>query len=148
VSPHQGLLVEFEPPNALDFNLLQGCCPGGMNTEGEVRVGIKVESKFEISCSERVARKYHGTVVWRGGFCITRSETPRGLWLGHHLTRPCALRSQEPMSAAQDGLIYAIGWAHVLLAPYAKVEESFNLHATHDVLMYGVGPPALHNVRV
>ncbi|KAF9463957.1 Alg9-like mannosyltransferase family-domain-containing protein [Collybia nuda] len=49
------------------------------------------------------------------------------------------------MSTAQDGLIYAIGWAHVLLAPYTKVEESFNLHATHDVLMYGVQSPNLHN---
>lgn len=51
------------------------------------------------------------------------------------------------MSIVLDGLLFAIGWAHVLLAPYTKVEESFNLHATHDALMYGVGTDALYTVR-
>ena len=47
-----------------------------------------------------------------------------------------------------DALIFATAWTHVLLAPYTKVEESFNLHATHDVLMYGVGIHNLYNVRI
>lgn len=45
-----------------------------------------------------------------------------------------------------DLLLVVLGWTHVLLAPYTKVEESFNLHASHDVLMYGVSPENLHNV--
>ena len=63
----------------------------------------------------------------------------------HNQIEP-TLNSSE-MSIAQDVLILLTSWTHVLLAPYTKVEESFNLHATHDVLIYGVFPDALHNVR-
>ncbi|KAG9096552.1 dolichyl-P-Man:Man(7)GlcNAc(2)-PP-dolichol alpha-1,6-mannosyltransferase [Ceratobasidium sp. UAMH 11750] len=42
-----------------------------------------------------------------------------------------------------DLLFLVTAWVHVFLAPYTKVEESFNLHATHDVLAYGVSPSAL-----
>lgn len=45
-----------------------------------------------------------------------------------------------------DLFILLVAWAHVLIAPYTKVEESFNLHATHDILAYGVTPSALPNV--
>jgi alpha-1,6-mannosyltransferase len=51
------------------------------------------------------------------------------------------------MSFVQDVLLLGVGWTHVLLSPYTKVEESFNLHATHDILMYGISPSALPKVR-
>ena len=51
------------------------------------------------------------------------------------------------MSFVLDLYLIGVPWLHVLLAPYTKVEESFNLHAIHDVLMYGVKPDALQHVR-
>jgi alpha-1,6-mannosyltransferase len=50
------------------------------------------------------------------------------------------------MSFVQDLVLLATAWGHVFLAPYTKVEESFNLHAVHDVLMYGISPDAFENV--
>ncbi|CAA7269473.1 unnamed protein product [Cyclocybe aegerita] len=49
------------------------------------------------------------------------------------------------LSVGLDALIFVTGWLHVLSSPFSKVEESFNLHATHDVLMYGVGIDNLYN---
>ncbi len=51
------------------------------------------------------------------------------------------------MGLVLDTLIFVVAWTHVLLAPYTKVEESFNLHATHDILLRGVHPSALLEVR-
>ncbi len=53
------------------------------------------------------------------------------------------------MSAALDLALIDTGLSYVSFAPFTKVEESFNLHATHDVLMYmyGVGAANLPEVR-
>lgn len=45
-------------------------------------------------------------------------------------------------------LFFLVGWLHVLLAPYTKVEESFNLHASHDITFYGVLRSALPYVSL
>lgn len=61
---------------------------------------------------------------------------------------PKTVNIHDTMSSALDVVLLASSWSHVLLAPYTKVEESFNLHATHDVMMYGIGANALPKVRV
>ncbi|KAF9450061.1 glycosyltransferase family 22 protein [Macrolepiota fuliginosa MF-IS2] len=49
------------------------------------------------------------------------------------------------MSSTLDALFFIFGWAYVLLAPYTKVEESFNIQATHDILTHGVSIDQLKN---
>ena len=45
--------------------------------------------------------------------------------------------SRVASDLALDALVLAVAAAHVFLAPYTKVEESFNFQATHDVMVHG-----------
>lgn len=67
------------------------------------------------------------TCNWRR--CFETTTTIKQRWLHS---------DYAVMSTALDLALLAASWTHVFLAPYTKVEESFNLHATHDVLFYGV----------
>lgn len=40
------------------------------------------------------------------------------------------------------------GAVHVFVAPYSKVEESFSLHAIHDILALGIAPSQLNSVSL
>ena len=54
-------------------------------------------------------------------------------------TMPPSIR-RKLINVSPFYLSLAVTFAHVFLSPYTKVEESFTLHAVHDVLAYGHQP--------
>ncbi|WVQ85565.1 hypothetical protein IAT38_007731 [Cryptococcus sp. DSM 104549] len=60
-----------------------------------------------------------------------------------HLVSPANPALPLLHSPSLTFLTFLVTGTHVLLSPYTKVEESFTLHAVHDVLAYGFGPQNL-----
>ena len=58
---------------------------------------------------------------------------------GLHDSMPPSIR-RKLINVSPFYLSLAVTFAHVFLSPYTKVEESFTLHAVHDVLAYGHQP--------
>jgi alpha-1,6-mannosyltransferase len=42
------------------------------------------------------------------------------------------------LDVALQLLLVGLIWLHLSTAPFTKVEESFNIQATHDILFYGI----------
>lgn len=63
------------------------------------------------------------------------------------MRRPPPVR-RKLINALPNLIPFVVLFSHVLLAPYTKVEESFTLHAVHDVLVYGLNSESYAHVRL
>jgi alpha-1,6-mannosyltransferase len=63
------------------------------------------------------------------------------------MRRPPPVR-RKLINALPNLIPFIVLFSHVLLAPYTKVEESFTLHAVHDVLAYGLKSESYAHVRL
>jgi len=66
--------------------------------------------------------------------------------MARSLRRKTLVLRRKALNSLPTFLPFIIAFTHVLLSPHTKVEESFSLHAAHDVLAYGLSPSHFHLV--
>ena len=62
------------------------------------------------------------------------------------ITRLDALMRPGREDTLLELLLVGVCLLHVTICPYTKVEESFNLHAVHDILEKGISNDAVAHV--
>ena len=67
-------------------------------------------------------------------------------WIPVHKL-PCSNNDDSLLMKWLFALLLVVFWCHVLLAPYTKVEESWTLHAVHDMHTFGISKDVV-NTRV
>ncbi|POS85132.1 cysteine proteinase, partial [Erysiphe pulchra] len=69
---------------------------------------------------------------------ITTNKEPDGSNIAERIEQDQALENHSSKPTKERLVIPLLITLHLLVAPYTKVEESFNIQATHDILKYGL----------
>lgn len=105
--------------------------------------GDAVMIKSKSTRSSSFGRLYQTATSSQSEMSSTASRSTRSDELND--TMPASI-NRKLVNVSPLYLSLAVTYAHVFLSPYTKVEESFTLHAVHDVLAYGHTPGHLSKV--
>lgn len=105
--------------------------------------GDAVMIKSKSTRSSSFGRLLHTAILSQTEMTSTASRTTRSDELND--TMPASIK-RKLINVSPLYLSLAVTYGHVFLSPYTKVEESFTLHAVHDILAYGQQPGHLSQV--
>lgn len=93
------------------------------------------------------AYHYAGTIISTSLFTVSINLLFLRSKMKIRKKRPSLLNVKRKAAfIAWDILPFIVTWIQVVISPYTKVEESFTLHAVHDVLAHGLWRGSRQNV--